>query len=39
VKKYIASQAKHHSKEEFKCELLRLLRAHEIEFDERYVFD
>ena len=39
VKKYIAGQAEHHRKEDFKSELLRLLRAHEIEFDERYVFD
>jgi REP element-mobilizing transposase RayT len=39
VKKYIAGQAEHHRKEDFKTELLRLLRAHEIEFDERYVFD
>jgi len=26
-------------KEDFKSELLRLLRAHGIEFEERYVFD
>jgi len=39
VKKYIACQADHHKKEDFKSELLRLLRAHEIEFDEKYVFD
>lgn len=39
VKNYIVSQAEHHKKEDFKSELLRLLRAHEIEFDERYVFD
>jgi REP element-mobilizing transposase RayT len=39
VKRYIANQAEHHKKEDFKSELLRLLRAHEIEFDERYVFD
>ncbi len=39
VKKYIAGQAAHHKKEGFKSELLRLLRKHEIEFDERYVFD
>jgi hypothetical protein len=29
----------YHKKEDFKAELLKLLRAHEIEFDERYVFD
>lgn len=39
VKRYIAGQADHHAKEDFKSELLKLLRAHEIEFDERYVFD
>ena len=39
VKQYIAQQHEHHRKEDFKSELLRLLAAHEIEFDERYVFD
>ncbi len=39
VKKYIAGQAAHHKREDFKAELLRLLRKHEIEFDEQYVFD
>lgn len=39
VKKYIAGQAAHHKKEDFKSELLRLLRVHGIEFDEQYVFD
>ena len=39
VKKYIASQHEHHRKEDFRSELLRILRAHGIEFDEKYVFD
>ncbi len=39
VKKYIAAQAEHHKREDFKSELLRILRVHGIEFDERYVFD
>lgn len=39
VKKYIAGQAEHHRKEDFKTELLRMLRLHEVEFDERYVFE
>lgn len=39
VKAYIAGQREHHRKEDFKSELLRLLRAHGIDFDERYVFD
>jgi len=39
VKTYIAGQAEHHKKEDFKSELLRTLRAHRVEFDEKYVFD
>jgi REP element-mobilizing transposase RayT len=39
VKKYIAGQEAHHKKVDFKSELLRILRAHGVEFDERYVFD
>lgn len=39
VKKYIAGQHEHHKKEDFKSELLRILRAHGVEFDEKYVFD
>lgn len=39
VKRYITGQAEHHKKEDFKSELLRILHAHGVEFDERYVFD
>ena len=39
VKTYIAHQAEHHAKEDFRIELIRLLRAHAVEFEERYVFD
>ena len=39
VKRYIAGQHEHHKTEDFKSELLRLLRAHGVEFDEKYVFD
>ena len=39
VKQYIANQAQHHKREDFKTELLRMLRLHEVEFDERYLFD
>ncbi len=39
VKKYIAGQAEHHKKEDFKSELLRILHAHGVEFDEKYAFD
>jgi putative transposase len=38
-KKYIAGQAEHHRKEDFKSELMRILRAHGVEFEEKYVFD
>lgn len=37
VKKYIAGQAEHHTKEDFKSELLRIVRAHGVEFDEKSV--
>ena len=39
VRRYIASQREHHAKEDSRSELLRLLRAHGIEFEEKYVFD
>jgi putative transposase len=39
VKNYIASQKEHHRTEDFKTELLRFLRAHGVEFDERYIFE
>ncbi|WLD13515.1 IS200/IS605 family transposase [Planctellipticum variicoloris] len=39
IKSYIASQREHHQRTDFKSEFLRLLRAHDVEFDERYVFD
>jgi len=39
VKRYIAGQAEHHGKEDFRSEYMRMLRVHGIEFDERYVFD
>jgi putative transposase len=39
VKKYISRQQKHHQKEDFKSELLRFLRLHEVEFEEKFVFD
>jgi len=39
VEKYIARQAEHHTREDFKSELLRILHAHGLEFDEKYVFD
>ena len=39
LKRYIQGQAEHHKTEDFKSELLRTLRAHGVEFDEKYVFD
>jgi len=39
VKRYIESQPVHHKKRDFKEEFLALLRAHGIDFDQRYVFD
>jgi putative transposase len=39
VKKYIAGQREHHRHEDFKSELLKLLTAHGIDFDDRYVID
>jgi REP element-mobilizing transposase RayT len=39
VKIYIANQEEHHRKVTFQDELRALLRRHNIEFDERYVWD
>ena len=39
VKEYIAGQEEHHRKMTFQDELRALLRKHETEFDERYVWD
>ena len=39
LKSYIQRQAAHHKTEDFKSELLRTFRAHDIAFDEKYVFD
>ena len=39
VKAYIARQREHHASEDFRSELLRMLSLHEVEFDERHVFD
>ena len=39
VKQYIIGQEEHHSKVSFQDELRALLRRHEIEWDEKYVWD
>jgi REP element-mobilizing transposase RayT len=39
TRNYIASQEEHHRKISFQDELRQLLQRHEIQFDERYVWD
>ncbi|WDQ15301.1 IS200/IS605 family transposase [Rhodopirellula sp. P2] len=39
VSRYIGGQMEHHRKRTFEEEYLQLLLKHEVEFDERYVFD
>ena len=39
VRRYIENQEEHHRKQTYQEELLALLRAHDIEFDERYLWD
>lgn len=39
VKSYIRNQREHHTRQSFRDEYLAILKRHEIEFDERYVFD
>ena len=39
VKEYIAGQEEHHRKMTFQDELRTLLRKHEVEWDERYIWD
>ncbi|MDA0835703.1 MAG: IS200/IS605 family transposase [Planctomycetota bacterium] len=39
VKRYIANQQEHHRRQTFKEEFLELLRRHDMEFDERYLWD
>jgi len=36
---YINNQDAHHKKQDFKSEFISFLKRHEIEYDERYVFD
>ncbi len=36
---YINSQAEHHKKMDFKTEFRAFLKKHDIEYDERYIFD
>lgn len=39
VKRYIENQIDHHRNQTFCDEYFLMLRKHQIEFDERYVFD
>ncbi|MFH0794411.1 MAG: IS200/IS605 family transposase [bacterium] len=39
VREYIAKQEQHHKRRTFKEEYIEFLRKHEIEYDERFVFD
>lgn len=39
VRKYTENQSEHHRKGTFQDELRELFRRHEVEFDERYVWD
>ena len=39
TRKYITRQAEHHKKLSFKEEFVALLKAHKIEYDERYLWD
>jgi len=39
VTEYIANQAEHHREQTFQDEIRALLRKHDVEFDERYVWD
>ena len=39
VKAYLANQAEHHHQQSFQDELRTLLKRHQIEWDERYIWD
>ncbi|TXE17173.1 IS200/IS605 family transposase [Psychroflexus gondwanensis] len=39
VIKYIQNQEEHHKKKSFKEEYLTLLKTHEVDYDERYIFE
>ena len=39
VQEYVRNQKAHHAQRDFKAELLELLARHEVEFDERYIWD
>lgn len=39
VRKYIRDQKQHHGQRDYKAELLTLLSLHDVEYDERYIWD
>jgi putative transposase len=39
VVEYIKNQREHHKNEDFENEYLKLMKFHEIDFDEKYLFD
>jgi putative transposase len=39
VERYIMNQERHHHKKTFEEEFIELLKAHEVEYDERYIWD
>jgi putative transposase len=39
IKRYIANQAEHHRTKSFQEEFLEFLKRHQIEYDERYIWD
>lgn len=39
VVEYIARQREHHREHDFKSEFLKMLQAHGVEYDERFVFE
>ena len=39
VYRYVRDQEAHHAEYSFKAEYLALLKAHEVEYDERYIWD
>jgi REP element-mobilizing transposase RayT len=39
VRKYILNQEEHHRSQDYKAELLALLKKHRVEYDERYLWD
>jgi REP element-mobilizing transposase RayT len=39
VRQYVRTQKQHHAERDFKAELLELLTRHDVEYDERYIWD